>query len=199
MTSGMTNAYSILYKSVIVLTIMLIGTGAVADAGYRSIMEKIASEGRNSVMFEEKIVAFYLEESLVSKGSMHFEPPEKLTKIIEEPENIMQVIQGGSVLITRGDKTQSFPLSGHTALEVMANTLRSLLSGNIAGIEEAFSVKAVVNGDSWRMELVPSNEIVLETIESVVIEGKAGVIQRYTITESNGDYTVTSLHDANGI
>jgi len=183
---------------VIFLSILFAGR-VVADPAYLSITESIAKEGRNTVLFDERIVAFYLDEPLLSKGKMYYEPPDKLTKIVEQPEYIKQQIHGDRVLITKGEKRESYSLSSHLVLEVMANTLRSLLSGNIADIEDEFAIKVVTKDKEWKMVLVPLNEMVLETVESVVIEGKGGAIMRYTITESNGDYTVTSLHDENSI
>ena len=183
---------------VIFLSILFAGR-VVADPAYLSITESIAKEGRNTVLFDERIVAFYLDEPLLSKGKMYYEPPDKLTKIVEQPEYIKQQIHGDRVLITKGEKRESYSLSSHLILEVMANTLRSLLSGNIADIEDEFTIKVITKDEEWKMVLVPLNEMVLESVESVVIEGRGGAIMRYTITESNGDYTVTSLHDENSI
>jgi len=183
---------------VIFLSILFAGR-VVADPAYLSITESIAKEGRNTVLFDERIVAFYLDEPLLSKGKMYYEPPDKLTKIVEQPEYIKQQIHGDRVLITKGEKRESYSLSSHLVLEVMANTLRSLLSGNIADIEDEFTIKVITKDEEWKMVLVPLNEMVLESVESVVIEGRGGAIMRYTITESNGDYTVTSLHDENSI
>jgi hypothetical protein len=199
MTSGTMNVNSTRAAAFIMLIFLFFSSRAAAEPAYLSIAESIVEEGRNTVMFDEKIVAFYLDEPLLSKGKMHYEPPDKLVKVVEEPEYIKQEIQGGRVVVTRKGKTQSFSLSSHLVLEVMANTLRSLLSGNIAAIENEFSIKVVTDSESWKMVLVPLNEHVLESIESVVIEGKGGVINRYTITEGNGDYAVTSLHDEKNI
>jgi dethiobiotin synthetase len=47
------------------------------------------------------------------------------------------------------------------------------------------------------LRLVPLEEKVEEIVESVLVEGEGGIITQYTITESNGDYTATSLYDEN--
>jgi hypothetical protein len=199
MISGMMSVHSIRRNAFVVLVFLLISGRTVAEPEYMSIAESIAREARNTVMFDEKMVAFYLDEPLLSRGRMHYEAPDKLTKVVEEPEYIKQEIHGTRVFVTKGGKTQSFSLSSHLVLEVMANTLRSLLSGNIADIKDEFTIKVVTVGDSWKMVLSPLHEVVLESIESVVVEGKGGVIKRYTITESNGDYSVTSLHDEDNL
>lgn len=176
---------------------LLLSCPAMADKEYLTVAQNIAQQGRNNVRFTEEMVAFYLDEPLLSKGVMKFYPPDKLTKIIEEPEYIKQQISGDEVLVIRGDnEPERFSLASHHGLEVMANTLRSLLSGEFDYIQNEYDIEFQERAQAWSMKLVPLKENVEEIVESVVVEGRGGVITKYTITESNGDYTVTSLYDA---
>ena len=186
-------------RAVIGMTIfLLLFCSAIAEAEYQAVAEDIAQQGRNKVRFKEETVAFYLDEPLLSEGTMKFDPPDKLTKIIEQPEYIKQQISGDEVLVTRGNKkTERFSLASHYGLEIMANTLRSLLSGKFAYLESEYSIKFTQQGSAWQLRLVPLEEKVEEIIESVLVEGEGGIITQYTITESNGDYTATSLYDEN--
>ena len=112
-------------RAVIGMTIfLLLSCSAIAEAEYQAVAEDIAQQGRNKVRFKEETVAFYLDEPLLSEGTMKFDPPDKLTKIIEQPEYIKQQISGDEVLVTRGNKkTERFSLASHYGLEIMANTL----------------------------------------------------------------------------
>ena len=167
-----------------------------ADTTYMDIAEMIANQGRNNVRFSEEMVAFYLEEPIKSKGKMIFEPPDTLIKIIEEPEYIKQVIRGNEVIVTGGDNEQKkLALSVHFGLEVMANTLRSLLSGEFEYLRDQYSIEFSERDGSWQMKLVPIEEKLEEILESVLVEGDAGHITRYKVIENNGDYTLTSLYD----
>jgi len=176
---------------------LLLSCPAMADKEYFHVAQNIAQQGRNNVRFTDEMMAFYLDEPLLSKGVMRFDPPDKLTKIIEEPEYIKQQISGDEVLVIRGDnEPERFSLASHLGLEVMANTLRSLLSGEFDYIQNEYDIEFQERAQTWSMKLVPLKENVEEIVESVVVEGRGGIITKYTITESNGDYTITSLYDA---
>ena len=179
------------------MVFMLLSSPVMAEKEYLAVAENIAKQGRNHVRFTEQMVAFYLDEPLLSKGRMKFDPPDKLTKIVEEPEYIKQQISGDEILVIRGDnQTERFSLASHHGLEVMANTLRALLSGKFDYIQNEYAIEFQGRAQSWRMKLVPLEESVEEIVASVIVEGSGGVITKYTITESNGDYTETSLYDA---
>ena len=98
-------------RTVIGMTIfLLLSCPAIAEAEYQAVAEDIAQQGRNKVRFKEETVAFYLDEPLLSEGTMKFDPPDKLTKIIEQPEYIKQQISGDEVL--EGPFPRSFAAGG---------------------------------------------------------------------------------------
>lgn len=168
----------------------------IADQGYRDVLQNVALHSLSVVQYEEKLVAFYLDEPVISVGELRFEPPDKLTKIMLAPERVTQEITGSEIVVSResGEKEQ-FSLSRHPALEIVANTLRSLLAGNVSYFEQNYVIEFHIEKGDWRMLLTPSDKKISEWIQKVEVLGVEKRITQFTVTEANGDYTTTTLNE----
>lgn len=175
---------------------MLLSQPVMSGQGFADIAEKLARQNVKVARYEEKLVADYLHEPLISKGTLRFESPDKLTKIMTEPESITQQITGSEVIVTRkGGKTEHFSLTSYPGLEGMANTLRSLLSGDRHYLEQNYVIKFSAAPHGWNLILTPRGSNIKKWIKNISVEGAGGNITQYTVTEANGDYTVTSLYE----
>ncbi len=175
---------------------MLLSQPAMSGQGFADIAEELARQSVKVARYEEKLVADYLDEPLISKGTLRFESPDKLTQVMTEPESITRQIIGGEVVVTRkGGKTEHFSLASHHGLEGMANTLRSLLSGDRRYLEQNYVIKFSAVSRGWNLFLTPKNSNIKKWIKSIMVEGAGGNITQYTVTEVNGDYTSTSLYE----
>jgi len=175
---------------------MLLCQPVMSGQGFADIAEELARQSVKIARYEEKLVAAYLDEPLISKGTLRFESPDKLTKAMTEPKSITRQIIGGEVVVTRkGGKTEYFSLASNPGLEGMVNTLRSLLSGDRRYLEQNYVIKFSTTSRGWNLFLTPKDSNIKKWIKNIAVEGARGNITQYTVTEVNGDYTVTSLYE----
>ena len=178
------------------LVVPLLCQSAQTEQRHTDIVAELARNEITTVRFKERLEAFYLDAPLISTGIMRFEPPDKLTKIISEPEHITQQIEGDDVIVTWGNnKTERFSMSRHSGLQGIANTLRSLLSGNVSYINANYVVEYFVKQDAWKLVLIPKKENLSKWIKKIEAEGAGSNIRQYTVIEVNGDHTTTIFYE----
>jgi len=166
------------------------------EQSYVDILAALAKKERKTVRFEERQEAFYLDAPLISAGIMRFEPPDKLIKIINEPEHIVQQIEGDVVSVTWGDnRTEQFSIAMHNGLHSVTNTLISFLSGDVKYIDSNYTVEYSIKQEAWELVLIPKDENISKWIKSIEAKGVDSNIRRFTVIEVNGDHTTTIFYD----
>ena len=123
-------------------------------------------------------------------------PPDELIKIIENPEPQIQVIRGDQIRHSKqGETIREISLSSHPSLAATVNTLRALLFGDVSYILRSFEIEYKSHGENWIINLYPHDSLVKQNIKSISVAGINSSIEHYTITEVNGDYSLTKLYE----
>jgi outer membrane lipoprotein-sorting protein len=178
------------------ITLSVMYQSVSADGGYAEILKKLSRSKPTVVEYEESFDAFYLNEPVLSSGEMKFYPPDKLIKVTLNPDYIQQEITGNEVITTWKDgKNEVFSLDRHRGLKSMANTLRAVLSGNISYIRNTYEVEKRNVKEGWEIVLVPKESGIEKWIKNIVLQGENKNIEKFIVTEANGDRTTTTLHE----
>jgi hypothetical protein len=74
----------------------------------------------------------------------------------------------------------------------LAQVFLSVLSGNTAALESAFTQTLTCEGSNWQLRLVPTDNDLKHMLESLTLNG-AEHIDKISFRETRGDYTVIEL------
>ena len=180
-------------QCVLVLT-LLPGTGVAEDLS--GLMRDFSSVKHREASFTEIKSAFYLEQPVISSGTLVFDAPDKLVKKTISPKQITQTISGNELEIARADgQVQHISLFDHPVLMTILVSLRSILSGDIDYIYSHYKQSLRSSATGWELKLEPKDEEVKKHIRLIEVSGKRNQISNFKIIESNGDYTETRIYE----
>ncbi len=174
--------------------IILLLQASVTSAGTLSErLEDFSELNESSGYFVETWSADYLDVSLVSKGKLLYKRPGKLSKIITYPDRIEQHIDGEQLSITHNNKTRNIQLSQQPGLAVGIYALQAILDGDEKKLRELFKPDYSELATGWELSLVIRDEEMADSIELIIIRGKADRILKISTEFYNGDRLLTEL------
>ncbi|BCI68858.1 outer membrane lipoprotein carrier protein LolA [Acetobacter aceti] len=160
-------------------------SSALAD----TILSRIGAVHARENRFHEVRVLAALTKPLESNGTLKWRAPDYLEKLTEAPRREDLIINGKSVTVARGAaQPQILDTARNPELQLLADTLRAPLSGNIVLLRRYYHVSASGNeGSSWTLTLVPATADVAKLLKKVVITGTNNAITQLEILQANGD------------
>lgn len=178
------------------LLVLTLVAPAFADEPFAEVIAALGALKARQAQYEEKLVAFYLDEPLVTTGVLRFEYPDRLTKVVAGSQPMTQEIVGDEVIVTENSgETKRYALTRHPGLHGMANTLRALLAGNAQYLEKTYVIEFAGSMESWQLDLTPKEGTIEKWIKRIEAVGRGGEVGQLKVVEINGDYTLTTLHE----
>jgi hypothetical protein len=168
-----------------------------AQWGPAALMEKLARQGpRESAFVEEKHVSL-LDRTLTLKGTLRYDSPTSLEKIIREPRAERYTISGDTLTVVRGqDEPRRIRLPDHPPLHAFINSLRYTLSGDLPALEQHYELRLSGTSSHWELQLIPENSRLGDYIEEILIHGSGGRIERFEFRETSGDHSILRLDNS---
>ena len=105
-----------------------------------------------------------LKAPLVSEGTIHYAPPDRLARQTTRP--------AFSTLIV--------------------DAFLKVLAGDRGALERIFAIELRGSARGWTMALAPRLAPMTEVIERIVLEGRGAVVSKMVVREKDGDETVTT-------
>lgn len=176
--------------------LLLLAKGLSAEAlPLAGLLSRFAAQPQREAHFIEERYAFYLQSPLQTQGYLKATPPDRLEKRIIAPERIEQVISGDRLRHSRdGVLQKEIRLSEQPVLALAINTLRAVLFGDAAYLQQHFQVDYVPHNTTWQLTLRPLSAQIGKHIMSIRVTGDGHDINEFLLTEANGDYTKTRLY-----
>ncbi len=178
----------------LVLLAILLVPQAVLALTWQTVVAEIAEQATTPVRFEETQYRFYLDEPLVSRGRMRFEPPATLIREIADPEPMVLTIEANRLIRQTPDgRRREVALSEHPLIGNLAHLLLDLFNGNVADLADRFRVGFASGPGGWSMRLTPRRDRVRQWIKVIRLQGNGGFVTRIVIVERNDDRTELRL------
>lgn len=133
----------------------------------------------------------YLDVPLVSHGELEFRPPDWLRR--QETGSDESYIISGDMLRIEGTDSREVSLDAHPALRAFAESLRATLAGDLARLQQYFTLDMYGSEARWRLHLRPHDASVAAVIQSIELHGAGTQLQRIETRDASGDVTVTEL------
>jgi outer membrane lipoprotein-sorting protein len=161
-----------------------------------TILSHLAKPGSAQTQFVEVSYRGMLDRPLITSGTMKWLGGDKLERDVEKPYQAVAKIGDGQMSVQRaGHPVQSMPISRAPQMAAILSGFRALLGGDIAQLSQDFDVKAAGNEARWVLTLTPRSGELKSRVSSIVIDGRAAAPRCMTMTESDGDTTITLVGD----
>jgi len=142
---------------------------------------------------EEKRIAL-LAKPLRATGTMYFSRDIGVARLSETPKKEQLVVTPTVVRIRKGTRTEEIPLDKSKDLKAFALIFPTLLRGDRAGLQQAFTITLRGSDkDWWALTFVPKSASLAKLVTKVVVFGKKTDLFSLQVTEQSGDTTNTRL------
>ncbi len=178
---------------------LFLTAGSAAALELDVLLQSQALEGRRDVAFEERRFIKSVTTPIITRGHFIFQPPDRLTKIIEEPRRESAVIEGDRLTILDAEDREvtSIDLWLQPDLRLIFASIRGVLKGDPEVLRSAFWISLHGQLEDWSLELSPKVDESKTRIQKIAIGGRAAGPQRIEIRETNGNRSrIELLHDA---
>lgn len=142
---------------------------------------------------EEKRIAL-LAKPLVSDGTIHYAPPQKLARHTLTPSIASVVLDGTTLKFGDGTKEETIDLAQKPAVRALVDGFAKLLAGDRAGLEKSFSIEqTAAKGDHWELVLKPKTDDLARVVTEMGFVGDGVVLKRMRVLEASGDEATTTF------
>ena len=171
-------------------------TSTVSAMDLAELMHGLSKNKYKKSQFSESKHAFYLEEPLLSEGTIEFKQPDILIKKTIKPVQVIQKISTDTIrTVDKNGEEAILDLSSQPAVAVLFQTIRGVLTGNKKIIEKNFSTDYKSKKNVWTLNLQPKEEFLQSWFKTIVITGVRYKVRTIKIIEANNDTTIMNIND----
>ena len=169
--------------------------GRAADWNLARLAELASAAGPGTYRFAEERYLQYLTEPLRLEGTLSYTQEGQLVRRVTSPRPEQAVIDGNLVTIhiNKMDPPVRVLLSEQPVLNALILALRATLTGDLAMLKENFKTQLMGSEQAWSLRLIPDSNDLRQSVDGVLIEGRANEIRTIEIVEANGDRTVITI------
>ena len=159
----------------------------------QSLLAQLAHNTAGTVHFSESKYFGVLDVPLDSSGTLRFRAPDFLEKHTTAPREERLTIEGQHMQYEQGGQTLRLNLADQPGASVYADSLKNLLNGDYAGLNQQFYLQLTGDAAHWALSLRPKIAELQSFVQSMTVNGSGTVIQRITYDAPNGDHSVLRL------
>lgn len=133
-----------------------------------------------------------LDRPLIVSGTLRWLGGDKMERDIVKPFKESAKIGDGEVSVQRGSgEVHRMPLSRAPQAAAMLTGFRALLGGDVSALQQDFTLAAQGGQAHWVITLTPRGDSLRQQMKSIVIDGRAHEPRCLTLTNANGDTSIT--------
>jgi hypothetical protein len=168
-------------------------SAASSDWTPESVLRTLADHRQGEARFSEQKFIGVLDTPLLSAGTLTFRPPDYLEKHTTSPRDERMIIEGDVLTYTRQGQTYTLNLAEHPEATAYANSIRGLLNGNAALLQQNYALKLSGDRAHWVLLLLPTDPRIQSLIKSISVNGSGDHLQTIEYDQTNGDRSVMTL------
>jgi outer membrane lipoprotein-sorting protein len=160
----------------------------------RELMASLAGKKEKTARFKEEKFLGVLAKPLKTEGTLRFRAPDYLEKIITKPQQERLVVENDIVRIfDQQDDSRTLSLEDYPPLKDLLNGIRFTLLGDLDALTKYYETDLTGDCHLWSLVLLPKSASAMSIIERIIILGKKDTIDKFTLVESNGDFTTMTI------
>jgi outer membrane lipoprotein-sorting protein len=133
-----------------------------------------------------------LDRPLVVSGTLRWLGGDNMERDIAKPFRETAKIADGTITVQRGSgEVQRMPLARAPQSGAMLAGFHALLGGDVSALQKDFTLSAQGSEAHWVITLTPRTDALKRQIASLVIDGRDREPRCLTMTDANGDSSIT--------
>lgn len=165
-------------------------------------MQELAKVKHTKLKFTETKKSIFLITNTTTKGSIEYHAPNFIEKNTLSPFRERVVIDGDNMMLQkyRGTgkaentiSTQNYSVQAHPLLQASVDSMRQMLSGDFAMIDQNYEVEMSGVRENWALSLTPKTPEVQEYIERIDLTGADAQISMVVTIQADGDESTLKL------
>ncbi|WP_282802606.1 LolA-related protein [Bombella apis] len=159
-----------------------------------NILHHIGLVSQRENHFTETRQLHALKVPLHSEGTLRFIPPDRVEKLTLTPVQDSFIMQGDTAWLRHGQTpARAVPLHMSPALQVMAATIRGPLQGDVALLQQYYTLSATGDMGRWTLTMTPRTHDTGQIVRLVQIQGRNNSLDSLHLVLANGDVTDTAI------
>ena len=147
--------------------------------------------------FVERRYLKVLKSPLELSGTLSYDAPDRLVKRTLEPKPETLTVDGERLVIEAQGRVRTLRLQDYPLVWAFVESFRATLKGDMAALGRFYRLALEGAPQRWQLSLTPRDPKMSALIESVLIDGRKGRINKIEIREAQGDRSVmTVIEDA---
>jgi len=173
----------------------------VSQAEQERIISEINASARNvrtlQCTFVQTKELSIMNDKMVSKGTMAFARPNKLSWHYTTPYDYTFIITDDKVLTAKGTNRNSIDLKSSQTFRGIARMIAGSVTGRSLMQTEDFDVKILANKQVYVAQLTPRTKHLKKLFTSIrlTFNRSTDIVQQVEMTETNGDATTITFHN----
>lgn len=157
-----------------------------------SLLAGIARTPPVSTPFVQVSYRGVLDRPLVVSGTLQWLGGDRMQRDIDKPFKETAKIGEGELSVQRGSgDVHRMPLARAPQAGAMLAGFRALLGGDVSALQQDFTLSAQGGSAHWVITLAPRTTQLKRQLVSIVIDGRAHEPRCLTVTDANGDSSIT--------
>lgn len=138
----------------------------------QKVMKVLSESETVSGTFVQKRTVVKIKRTFESSGRFEISQENGITWDMEKPFPSKLVITDSKIVQTNADGSQvEMASSDNVIFREIAASMRAVLGGNLAALENRFELYFLQKKNSWNVGLVPKEKMIQSTIASIALEG----------------------------
>lgn len=158
-----------------------------------SLMQQLQQSGGVRSDFVERRAIAILVEPIESRGTLYFDPPDRIARVTTHPGHSTAVVSGKRADVEDETGRRSVDLRSSDVAYSLISNIMVLLRGDLPALRERYDVQFASEGSAWQLDLEPRSATLRGLIVRVRVKGVGGRVTEMETLESNGDATHASF------
>ena len=151
------------------------------------LMQGLAQIRTGQASFVEKKTIAMLDRPVESSGELFYRAPDHLEKRTLKPKPESMIVDGGKLVIERGQKKYRLQLADYPELAAFIDSIRGTLAGDRKALERNYRLSLDGTAEHWTLQLVPIDEKMQAVVKRIQIAGVRDAVRSMEITQADGD------------
>lgn len=175
-------------RLLVALAMMLLpAIGHAASWDIDQLMQGLAQIRTGQASFVEKKTIAMLDRPVESSGELFYRAPDHLEKRTLKPKPESMIVDGGKLVIERGQKKYRLQLADYPELAAFIDSIRGTLAGDRKALERNYRLSLDGTAEHWTLQLVPIDEKMQAVVKRIQIAGVRDAVRSMEITQADGD------------
>lgn len=167
--------------------------GPAASATLDQLMQLLARRQHGEADFTEVRYLSVLSEPLRSRGLLIYRAPDYLEQRILQPRAETVLLDHGVLTLRRGKRERSVSLAQQPQIAPLVDSMRALLAGERATLEQHFTLQLTGSLERWQLRLEPREEALRTGVREIDISGEGDQVRLVQLQARNGDHTLMQI------